>query len=202
MRDTCLVDYCEREQHTSRGLCEAHYRQERRGKPLKPIRKSSRGIEDHDSYFWSFVTKDVNDQGCWKYDGYQDTRTGYMSCSVKHPGAGSQLSHRVAYFLAAGDKAEGLDIDHKCHVRWCCNPDHLRPATRGENGQNRREGSARGKTGIRNVYLSTKPNAKKPYRVRLKKDGKTMNFGHFATLAEAESEAIKQRRIHYPYSQW
>ena len=201
MRDTCLVDYCEREQHTSRGLCRAHYVQERKGKPLTPIQKTSRWVEDHDAFFWSFVTKDVNDQGCWKYDGYQDIRRGYVQCA-RHPGANSNLSHRVAYFLATGDKAEGLEIDHICHVQWCCNPDHLRAATRGENGQNIRPGSTRGKTGIRNVYLSTKPNARKPYIVRLSKDGKPMRFGSFATLAEAEAEAIKQRKIHYPFSQW
>lgn len=201
MRDTCLVDYCDRERYGRQELCEAHYKQERRGKPLKPIRKSSRGIEDHDTYFWSFVTKEVNAQGCWKYDGHQHIRTGYVQCP-RHPGANSILSHRVAYFLATGDKAEGLHIDHICHVKWCCNPEHLRAATRGENMQNLREGSAWGQTRVRNVYFSPDLNAKKPYRVKLKKDGKEMRFGYFATLAEAEAEAIKQRKIHYPYSQW
>jgi hypothetical protein len=52
------------------------------------------------------------------------------------------------------------------------------------------------------VYLVSKPNAKKPYIVRLAKDGKNLNFGCFATLAEAEAEAIKQRKIHYTHSQW
>ena len=202
MRDTCLVDYCDREQYTRRGLCTTHYYQERRGQPFTPIKARRRGIKDHDAYFRSFVSQNVNEQGCWKYDGYQKIRDGYIQCAARHPGAGSRLSHRVAYFLATGDTAKGLDIDHICHNRWCCNPDHLRAATRGENAQNIREGSARGKTGVRNVYLSPNPNAKKPYIVRLKKDRKQIRFGSFATLAEAEAEAIKQRKIHYPYSQW
>ena len=201
MKDRCLVDYCDREQYTRRGLCKAHYYQERKGKPFTPLQKARRGIEDHDAHFWAFVTKDVNDQGCWKYDGYQHPRDGYVNCS-RHPEVGSRRSHRVAYFLATGDRAEGLEIDHKCHVRWCCNPDHLRVATRGENAQNLRTGYSRSKTGVRNVYLSPNPNAKKPYRVRLRKDGKDMSLGSFATLAEAEAEAIKQRRIHFPYSLW
>ena len=50
--------------------------------------------------------------------------------------------------------------------------------------------------------MSPNPNAKKPYIVYLYKGNKMMNFGSFATLAEAEAEAIRQRKIHYPYSQW
>lgn len=196
----CAVSFCDRESY-SLGYCKAHYYQQRRGNPFTPIKKARRGIEDHDAHFWSFVTKDVNEQGCWKYDGYQEKRGGYIRCA-KHPGADSRRSHRVAYFLATGDKAVGLEVDHICHNAWCCNPDHLRAATSGENGQNIREGSARGKTGVRNVYLSPNPNARKPYIVRLKKDGKQMRIGSFATLGEAEAEAIKQRKIHYPYSQW
>ena len=200
MKDTCLVSYCEREQYTRRGLCRAHYVQERKGKPLTPIQRTSRWVEDHEAFFWSFVTKDVNDQGCWRYDGYQHPQTGYVQCS-RNPKANSRLSHRAAYFIATGDKAEGLHIDHICHQTWCCNPEHLRPATCAENAQNLREGSARGKTGVRNVYLSTKPNDKKPYIVRLRKNNKELRFGSFATLAEAEAEAIKQRKIHFPFSQ-
>lgn len=201
MGDICIVDYCDREQYTRRGLCKAHYGQERRGRPLTPIQKPRQKIEDHDAYFWSFVQKGQNGQGCWRYDGYQHPRSGYIECP-RHPVLGSKLSHRVAYFLATGDKADGLDIDHICHVQWCCNPDHLRSATRGENMQNLREGSAWGQTGVRNVYPSPNPKGGKPYRVILRKDGKNLNFGSFATLDEAEAEAIKQRRIHYPYSQW
>lgn len=203
MKNMCLVDYCDREWFTRRGLCKAHYYQERRGRPFTPIKKARRGIEDHDAHFWSFVDKDVNDKGCWKYDGYQEIRGGYIRCA-KHPRANSNRSHRVAYFLATGDRAEGLEIDHMCHNPWCCNPDHLRAATSGENGQNIRAGAVRSdsRSGVRNVRLSPNPNAKKPYKVELSKNNKKISFGSFATLAEAEAEAIKQRKIHYPFSQW
>ena len=200
MKSMCLVDYCDRFARSS-GLCQTHYVQQRHGKPFTPIKKARRGIEDHDAYFWSFVAKDVNDMGCWKYDGYPAGRGGYINCS-KHPRINSRRSHRVAYFLTRGEIPEGKVIDHICHNPWCCNPDHLRTATKRENGQNIRKDSTRGKTGVRNVYLETRPNAKKPYFVMLTKGNKKMRFGSFATLAEAEAEAIKQRKIHYPYSQW
>jgi hypothetical protein len=37
------------------------------------------------------------------------------------------------YELHVGPIPEGLDLDHLCRVRACCNPDHLEPVTRSEN---------------------------------------------------------------------
>lgn len=42
-------------------------------------------------------------------------------------------AHRVAYELAKGPIPEGLQIDHKCRVRSCINPDHLEAVTFKEN---------------------------------------------------------------------
>jgi|HubBroStandDraft_2_1064218.scaffolds.fasta_scaffold296591_2 hypothetical protein len=38
-------------------------------------------------------------------------------------------AHIVAYELANGPVPEGLQLDHKCRVRCCVNPDHLEPVT-------------------------------------------------------------------------
>lgn len=41
----------------------------------------------------------------------------------------TMLTHRVAYEEWRGPIADGLQIDHLCRVRACCNPDHLEPVT-------------------------------------------------------------------------
>lgn len=42
-------------------------------------------------------------------------------------------SHRWAYEHLVGPIPAGLDLDHLCRNRGCCNPDHLEPVTRSEN---------------------------------------------------------------------
>lgn len=41
--------------------------------------------------------------------------------------------HRHLYELMVGPIPDGLEIDHLCRVRQCCNPEHLEPVTRLEN---------------------------------------------------------------------
>lgn len=42
---------------------------------------------------------------------------------------GSGLAHRTRWIRERGPIPEGLEIDHLCRVRACCNPDHLEPVT-------------------------------------------------------------------------
>ena len=39
-------------------------------------------------------------------------------------------THRVIWTAERGPIPAGLDIDHLCRTRACCNPDHLEPVTR------------------------------------------------------------------------
>jgi hypothetical protein len=41
--------------------------------------------------------------------------------------------HRLAYENLVAPIGEGLELDHLCRVRDCCNPEHLEPVTRAEN---------------------------------------------------------------------
>jgi hypothetical protein len=85
---------------------------------------------------------EVKADGCWMWTG--STRQGYgqiWTSSVD--GERSLLSaHRAMYEVKVGPIPAGHDVDHRCHDvtcvppclhRLCVNPDHLKPATRGDN---------------------------------------------------------------------
>ena len=66
---------------------------------------------------------------CCIYTGGKDQR-GYGHISVN---GRNQSVHRVTYESIKGPIPEGLELDHLCRQRACCNPTHLEPVTRGEN---------------------------------------------------------------------
>lgn len=67
--------------------------------------------------------------GCWLWLGAVD-RSGYGR--MRLTGFGRRMmtgAHRMAWISRNGDVPAGMVIDHKCRVRACVNPDHLRPLT-------------------------------------------------------------------------
>lgn len=62
---------------------------------------------------------------CWTWTGALNSR-GYGCWGVDGK---SQLTHRVAYKLLVGEIPTGLQIDHLCQNKRCCNPAHLEPVT-------------------------------------------------------------------------
>jgi HNH endonuclease len=76
----------------------------------------------------------IEDRGhetpCHVWQGFCND-DGYGMVSV----GGRRLSstHRVAYEREHGRVPDGLELDHLCRVRACCNPDHLEPVTHAEN---------------------------------------------------------------------
>lgn len=76
---------------------------------------------------------------CWLFIGEQKPNpvSGYVQLSwtcLPEP-----TLHRAVWRLLVGDIPDGMQLDHLCLVRICCNPDHLEPVTPAEN--NRRKGS-------------------------------------------------------------
>lgn len=67
--------------------------------------------------------------GCWLWTG---AMSGNSYGSMSYEGR-MQKAHRVAYKMFVGPVPEGMDLDHLCRTRICCNPDHLEPVTRSEN---------------------------------------------------------------------
>jgi hypothetical protein len=68
--------------------------------------------------------------GCWLWTS---TINQYGYGRVHLPGRRQPSAHRVAYEMDRGAIPNGLQIDHLCRVRCCCNPDHLEPVTAAEN---------------------------------------------------------------------
>lgn len=62
---------------------------------------------------------------CWAWTGCLNSR-GYGCWAVNGK---SQLTHRVAYILLVGEIPDGLQVDHLCGNKRCCNPDHLEAVT-------------------------------------------------------------------------
>lgn len=67
----------------------------------------------------------VDDNGCWNWTRYV-MKTGYCQIMVR---GRKQYLHRVTYSTLVGPIPEGLQIDHLCRNRTCCNPEHLEAVT-------------------------------------------------------------------------
>jgi len=66
---------------------------------------------------------------CWLWLGPIDPN-GYGRVRV---GNRNLYVHRVVRELLVGSIPDGLECDHVCRVRRCCNPDHVEPVTHAEN---------------------------------------------------------------------
>lgn len=71
------------------------------------------------------------ESGCHIWTGAMNGK-GYGQIG-RGPGAKMTSTHRAAYELANGPVPPGLQLDHLCRNRRCCNPDHLEPVTAREN---------------------------------------------------------------------
>lgn len=67
--------------------------------------------------------------GCWIWMG-ATTKDGYGAMRV---GKKVAYVHHLTHDEAKGVPRRGLERDHKCKIRSCCNPDHLEAVTPVEN---------------------------------------------------------------------
>lgn len=70
-----------------------------------------------------------NEAGCWVWTG-RLYPNGYGAMSVGRRGENvGTTTHRLMYREVFGPVPEGLQLDHLCRNRACCNPWHLEPVT-------------------------------------------------------------------------
>lgn len=79
------------------------------------------GLPEH---FWNKVEFEPT-SGCWLWSGYTN-HDGYGRVSINRR---LVMAHRASF----GVVPEGTELDHKCRVRCCVNPDHLEPVPHAEN---------------------------------------------------------------------
>lgn len=81
--------------------------------------------------FWAKVDKSGGPDACWPWLG-RCNRDGYGHAYVTGHRADVR-AHRVACALVGMEQPEGLEADHRCNNRPCCNPAHIQFVTPAEN---------------------------------------------------------------------
>ena len=84
------------------------------------------------------------DSGCWEWTGPRNSN-GY-GWGQKGPGQPKRVMHRIMWEAHHNAPVpDGLQLDHLCRNRICCNPQHLEPVSNAEN-TNRQDHANRRKT--------------------------------------------------------
>lgn len=79
------------------------------------------------------LTRVEKTEKCWLWTG-PTYRNGYGYTRWKINGTWRHiLVHRLFYEAHRGPIPDGLEINHRCKVRHCVNPDHLEAVTHAEN---------------------------------------------------------------------
>lgn len=127
---TCRIPGCGRP-HKAKGLCNGHYQRLLTGRLLQP-RLKARMVGSTADRLNAYVDEDPV-TGCHLWMGWRELH-GYGRMWVD---GRTKTAHRVAWELANGPIPEGKIVMHTCDNRRCCNPEHLKLGTHGDNLRDR-----------------------------------------------------------------
>lgn len=178
----CGFDGCNRTRKC-KGLCDTHYSQQRRGKPLTPIRI----WPSVDERFWAKVEKTNT---CWRWIGH----TNGFGYGLFKAHRRQYVAHRFSYELLVGPIPEGKVLDHTCFNKDCVNPSHVVVVTQSQNSENRRGSNNNSKSGVRGVsWDSTIGKWRSQAGVTINGKRKSYHAGYFDSIEEAAAAAIDLR---------
>lgn len=146
----------------------------------------------HLDRLWSRIDqKDHED--CWPWIGAKNGN-GYGRINL-----GERLAypHRLVFEVTAGPIPDGMQVDHTCHNRSCCNPAHLRLATPKQNNENRSGLSAHNTSGVAGVYWRTDTHR---WSGQVRHLGRTYSAGSHLDLADAERAVVALRNSLFTYN--
>ena len=128
----CAVDGCGNPQH-ARGFCGKHnYKFVRYGDPLAGRTSASPG----EPLRWIEQNAEHQADACLPWP-FEVSQWGYGV--IKHNGQRRVASRVMCEFAHGLPPSPDLDAAHSCHFPRCCNPKHLRWATRRENNDDKVE---------------------------------------------------------------
>jgi hypothetical protein len=136
------------------------------------------------------IVNEDDPDACWGWTGSTGSHGYGQYWADRGNGGRNLLVHRLSYETWIGPIPDGIQIDHRCGNKTCCNPRHLRLATNKQNGENLRGARRDSRSGVRGV--SWRPDKRK-WRARVGHNGKEIHVGYFASPAEAEAAAIAKR---------
>lgn len=125
----CSIEGCEKPK-LARGWCKTHYNRWREhGEPTPAGLRTQAPKGAPDVWIAQALESQTDECMPWPFC----TQFGY---GVLRNEGRTLNAHRMVLMLATGEDGAGLDAAHApgiCHNRLCCNPRHLRWATRAEN---------------------------------------------------------------------
>lgn len=183
-KSTCSIAGCT-SAHYARAMCGRHYQAWRKaGGEGFP-----RTLANFGSFEDAFVARTERQGECLVWIGPR-TNDGYAVQSVQGL---RKYMHVYAWERKNGTAPDGMQVDHTCWNRACCEVAHLRLATSAQNNANR-SGPQPDRTHRlpRNVYRSGKT-----YGVQVKRGGVARWIGTFKTVAEADRAAHEARELYF-----
>lgn len=149
------------------------------------IRRTKRLVDS----FWSKIDRSGGPDVCWLWKTSKQPNR-YAKFVLN---SGKSIdAHRFAYFLANGRFAYP-DTRHTCHVRGCCNPNHLLEGTRLENMRDM-VNAGRSMKGERQPMSKLKEKDVRAIRQMRTKGVSQTKLARMFQIAKSTVQAIEHRR--------